>query len=524
MRPAEPTKTEIAAPGSIQESIARLAIWARRAHRGLARVEYESEFSRMRVVEGLRSALSDESVPVHEIELPTGKTPSELVRFLTDSLSERDPGVVSLSGFSAAFPNDETLENALRPLNFNRENIAEFPLRQIWWMSSLFVDAFIRAAPDLSSWFIVRHRVTEVVSPPTESRPIMEGREGAPVSLEDARARARYLLDRFEKGVETGVPPLELLRDTAMPAVRALLDAGAIREAGDSYAGIEKRLSGASPGFFNDLAQRAEGSEAASVLTDIANLFRHQGRYAEAEPLYVRALGINEKVLGPEHPDTARSLNNLAELWQSQGRYAEAEPLYRRALAIREKTLGPEHPNTAASFNNLAGLWRSQGRYAEAEPPFRRALEIHQKALGPEHPTTAGSLNNLALLYDNQGRYAEAEPLYVRALEIYEKALGAEHPNTAASLNNLAGLYESQGRYAEAEPLYRRALEIKERALGPEHPDVAVVAGNLAATLHKLNRHAEAAELEARARAIREKRAARERGAQEQPVNSQIKP
>ncbi len=42
----------------------------------------------------------------------------------------------------------------------------------------------------------------------------------------------------------------------------------------------------------------------------------------------------------PEHPDVAQSLNNLAELYRVQGRYAEAEPLYQRALAIREKALG----------------------------------------------------------------------------------------------------------------------------------------------------------------------------------------
>ncbi len=31
-----------------------------------------------------------------------------------------------------------------------------------------------------------------------------------------------------------------------------------------------------------------------------------QGKYAEAEPFYKRALAISEKALGPEHPDVAR--------------------------------------------------------------------------------------------------------------------------------------------------------------------------------------------------------------------------
>ncbi len=76
----------------------------------------------------------------------------------------------------------------------------------------------------------------------------------------------------------------------------------------------------------------------------------------------------------------ATSLNNLAELYRVQGRYAEAEPLYQRSLAIREKTPGPEHSDVAQSLNNLALLYDAQARYAEAEPLFQRALAIMEKA------------------------------------------------------------------------------------------------------------------------------------------------
>ena len=84
-----------------------------------------------------------------------------------------------------------------------------------------------------------------------------------------------------------------------------------------------------------------------------------------------------------------QSLNNLAALYADQGRYADAEPLYKRALAIREKALGPDHPDVATSLNNLAELYRDQGRYADAEPLYKRALAIYEKALGPDHPNVA---------------------------------------------------------------------------------------------------------------------------------------
>ena len=48
---------------------------------------------------------------------------------------------------------------------------------------------------------------------------------------------------------------------------------------------------------------------------------------------YRLVLTIQEKVLGPEYPDTATSLNNLADLLRAQGDLAGARPLYERALA-----------------------------------------------------------------------------------------------------------------------------------------------------------------------------------------------
>ena len=60
---------------------------------------------------------------------------------------------------------------------------------------------------------------------------------------------------------------------------------------------------------------------------------------------------------GPYHPDVAVSLNYLALLYDKQGRYADAEPLYKRSLGIKEKALGPDHPDVAMSLNNLAVLY-----------------------------------------------------------------------------------------------------------------------------------------------------------------------
>ncbi len=238
-----------------------------------------------------------------------------------------------------------------------------------------------------------------------------------------------------------------------------------------------------------------EHPDTAQSLNSLALLYWHQGKDEQAEPLIQRALAIYERVLGPEHPDTASSLNNLAILYREQGKDEQAEPLYQRALAIYERVLGPEHPNTATSLNNLAALYDSQGKDEQAEPLYQRALAIMERVLGPEHPDTAQSLNNLAILYRDQGKYEQAEPLYQRALAIRERVLGPEHPDTANSLNNLANLYRHQGKDEQAEPLFQRALAIYEHVLGPEHPSTRATRKNYAELLQKMERGTETAEL-----------------------------
>ena len=78
----------------------------------------------------------------------------------------------------------------------------------------------------------------------------------------------------------------------------------------------------------------------AATLNNQAELYKEQGRYADAEPLYKRLLAINEKALGPDHPSVALALNDLAELYKEEGRYADAEPLYKRALASAPEQKG----------------------------------------------------------------------------------------------------------------------------------------------------------------------------------------
>jgi len=79
---------------------------------------------------------------------------------------------------------------------------------------------------------------------------------------------------------------------------------------------------------FPSLAQEARWHE----LNVQVIQFYQQSKYAEAIPLAQEALRVSEATFGPKHPNVATSLDNLAQLYREQGRYAEAEPLFKRRI------------------------------------------------------------------------------------------------------------------------------------------------------------------------------------------------
>jgi len=96
---------------------------------------------------------------------------------------------------------------------------------------------------------------------------------------------------------------------------------------------------------------------------DLITPFVGLGGFYEGQGAYLTAVEWREKCclevktrLGNEHPGVAININNLATLYDSQGRYEEAEPLYLQALDLRKKLLGDEHPHTKITRKNLEYL------------------------------------------------------------------------------------------------------------------------------------------------------------------------
>ncbi|MCA9482266.1 MAG: tetratricopeptide repeat protein [Nitrospina sp.] len=112
------------------------------------------------------------------------------------------------------------------------------------------------------------------------------------------------------------------------------------------------------------------------------------GNLDEAERLLVSAL----KVAGYFSEKDARlhqSLRDLIEFYTLQSKFSEAEPVILRLIALDEKLLGPDHPNVAASLNNLAENYRVRGEVEKANTAYQKSLAIMEKKFGTEHELVA---------------------------------------------------------------------------------------------------------------------------------------
>lgn len=104
------------------------------------------------------------------------------------------------------------------------------------------------------------------------------------------------------------------------------------------------------------LTQRGRGDEAADLFAGL--LARYRGSPAGQEPLL------------------ARDLHRLADQYVAQGELQSAEPLYKRALLINQQTLGAEHLRNARTMLQLGDLYRHLALYALAAPQYREAQRV----------------------------------------------------------------------------------------------------------------------------------------------------
>ncbi|KAF2003883.1 hypothetical protein P154DRAFT_519784 [Amniculicola lignicola CBS 123094] len=97
------------------------------------------------------------------------------------------------------------------------------------------------------------------------------------------------------------------------------------------------------------------------IWSSAGRTYYDEGRWKEAEELFVQVMETSSRVLREEHPSTLTSMANLASTYRNQGRWKEAEELEVQVMEISSRVLREEYPDMLTSIANLASTYRNQG-------------------------------------------------------------------------------------------------------------------------------------------------------------------
>jgi tetratricopeptide (TPR) repeat protein len=137
------------------------------------------------------------------------------------------------------------------------------------------------------------------------------------------------------------------------------------------------------------------------------------GKLAETDFDYFMATQYYQMAADMQ-PANLTYLNAAAELSYAFAELQETGHLLEQVIKIQERLLGPEHPDLAQTLNNLGVLRHSQGRHAEAEAFYRWALEICEAHRFPQGQEDVNLMQNFAAFLQDVGRFPEAAVLKAR--------------------------------------------------------------------------------------------------------------
>lgn len=164
----------------------------------------------------------------------------------------------------------------------------------------------------------------------------------------------------------------------------------------------------------------------------LADVVRDQGRYNEAEEIYVMTLDDQRALLGGRAPQTLKTMTGFAELRLRQDRLPEAEKLIQQVVPYIEKATAPRHPDRLGSMTILARLRNRQDRFPEALELSNEVLSIAKdaSAFDPEHPLVLDAMHEKVIALQGLEQTEAADDLAAQVYQAHVRRLGAEHPRT----------------------------------------------------------------------------------------------
>ncbi len=247
--------------------------------------------------------------------------------------------------------------------------------------------------------------------------------------------------------------------------------------------------------FAQPILERRYGRDAeelADIHVAYAWIYQREGRFAESERAWARALRIREHFPGARKIELQKVLVGLALVRVSLGEFPQARAALQREHDILAANRDLVSEAGAAVENVYTNLSFRQERFLEAKAHAERQLAIEKKlsaGIGQFVPAYVF----LARIDERLGDYEGSEAASREAIRLAETDRGGplqRHQLTA--LTQLGTLLDARGRPREALPFAEQAVALAESTLGADAPGLVTPLQSLADIQRELGRLPEA--------------------------------
>lgn len=105
------------------------------------------------------------------------------------------------------------------------------------------------------------------------------------------------------------------------------------------------------------------------------------------------------QITGAMNEEVARCITNIASIQFKFGDFLQAIELQTKAIVLQERLLGVEHPDVGYSYATLSMYYHNCGYFSKGFEYLHRSLSILQSAIGEYHPELASIYLKLGLVY-----------------------------------------------------------------------------------------------------------------------------
>jgi tetratricopeptide (TPR) repeat protein len=179
-----------------------------------------------------------------------------------------------------------------------------------------------------------------------------------------------------------------------------------------------------------------------------------EGKLAEADSLLMLAAEVGRQLDAADSGDRYySSLHNLGEVYRKQGKLAQADSIYIQTVEFFSESRGLEDKETRAVYSSYAMLKYEQGEYSKADSLFLTVLPADIKAIGLDDPESEETMS--VLTKDDIDPYSDLVNNYV---------------NLSFTLEMLGKCSIARNLPDDAHEYFRRAYEIRHRMIPEDHP------------------------------------------------------